>query len=134
MSSRDASPQALGQAQIDADTGRVDLPDALAEWDVLSPGSGAFWAHEPTSDRLVVTRSQERLDEQPDLTRIDETRVTEDGSLELLPATTSPGDEFPWSGYFADADTCYFDAPGDMLSDQLAYVLTDEQHDAFWND
>lgn len=44
------------------------------------------------------------------------------------------GNEYPWSGLFADGSTVYFDAPGDLLGDQLVYVLPEAEHEALWNE
>lgn len=134
MSSEESPPQDLGHARIDPDDGHLSLPTEVIEWEILSPGGDAHWAYDPPTDRLVVTRSQPSLGEHADYTRIDSTRVTDDGRLALLDEFTAEGDERPWTGYFEGSDTCHFDAPGDLLSKKLIYALTERQHEAFWND
>lgn len=133
MSGEDPPPQALGDAQLDAADGSLNVPSDVIEWGVLSPGGDAVWAYDPSTGFVVVTRSQPGLEEYPDLTRIDETRVTEDGRLELPEAFTAEGDEYPWSGQFEDGERCHFDADGEMLSKQLTCVLDEDDHEDFWN-
>lgn len=113
MSSAESPPQDLGRAQIEPN-GRLSLPDDLAEWDVLSPGGEAYWAFDPSNDRLVVTRSQRALDEHADLNRFDATDVTDEGDVALPESVLDDGDR-PWSEYFEPGDTCSFGAPGDLL-------------------
>lgn len=134
MSSEESPPQDLGHARIGPDDGHLSLPTEVVKWEILFPGGDAYWAYDPSTDRLVVTRSQPSLGEHADYTRIDSTSVTDDGRVALLEEFTAEGDERPWTGYFEPDDMCYFSAPGDLLGEQLSYVLTERQHEAFWND